>query len=100
MDDESHTHTDNTRITLSARGLCDRAGFGYVCLLGRWVHLDRGRWGWRWRVLEGLEVVYDVVSDQRAAAECPPVNDGDGERRVEVLVFWQLLKDNRLAMKH
>lgn len=92
--------TKATHITLSARGLCDRAGFGFVCLLGRWVHLDRGRWWWRWRVLEGLEVVYNVVSDQCAAAERPPVNDGDGERRVEVLVFRQLLKDNRLAMKH
>lgn len=52
-----------------------------------------GRW-WRGSVLEGLEVVDHVVSYQRAAAKGPPVNDGDGQWRVEVLVLWQLLKDS------
>lgn len=50
-----------------------------------------GRQGWRRNVLEGVEVVNDVVSNQRAATEGPPVNDGDAERRVEVFVLRQLL---------
>lgn len=63
-----------------------------MCLNG-----DRQRW--RWNVLEGLEVVDDVVSDQRATAESPPVDDGDAERRMEVFVLWQLLQD-RWVRRH
>lgn len=94
-----HTNTD-TFITLSAWWLHGWTGFRYVWVLGRWVSLDWGGSRWRWSVLKGLEVVYHVISYQCTAAKCPPVNNSDGERRVEVFVFWQLLKDNRVAIKH
>lgn len=57
------------------------------------------RQGWRRNVLEGVEVVNDVVSNQRAATEGPPVNDGDAERRVEVFVLRQLL-ETQVTVKH
>lgn len=41
------------------------------------------------------EVVDNVASNQRAATEGPPVNNGDAERRVEVFVLWELLQDNQ-----
>lgn len=58
--------------------------------------LDGSRQGWRWSVLEGLEVVDNVVSNQRAATKGPPINNSDTERRMEVFVLWQLLKDSRV----
>lgn len=60
-----------------------------MCLNG-----DRQRW--RRNVLEGLEVVDDVVSDQRATTKSPPIDDSDAERRMEVFVLWQLLQDRRV----
>lgn len=54
-----------------------------------------GRRSRRRSVLEGVEVVDDVVADQRAAAEGPPVHHGDAERRMEVFVLWQLLSDGK-----
>lgn len=49
------------------------------------------RWGRGWSVFKGLEVVDDVVSNQRAATEGSPVHHSDAERRVQVFVLWKLL---------
>lgn len=62
-----------------SRGVCD-AGW-LLCLRGR-------RQGRGWSVFEGPQVVDDVVPHQRAATEGPPVDNGDAERRMELLVLW------------
>lgn len=55
----------------------------------RWfVYLYNRRWGWGWCVLEGLEVVDDVISNKGAATKGPPVNCCDAERWMEVFFFW------------
>lgn len=83
-----------TFITLSAWLLWDQGGSGAFCDFVRCVFLDGSGQGWRWSVFEGLEVIDDVVSNQRAATEGPPINNSDTERRMEVFIFWQLLKDS------
>ena len=78
----------NALITLSALWLWCWRWFKGVFHLGRLVCLYGSRQGWRWSVFEGLEVVDDVVSNQRAATEGPPINNSDTERRMEVFVLW------------
>lgn len=83
-----HVNEINALITLSALWLWCLRWFEGVFHLGRLVCLYGSRQGWRWSVFEGLEVVDDVVSNQRAATEGPPINNSDTERRMEVFVLW------------
>lgn len=53
-----------------------------------------GRRSRRWNILEGVEVVDNMVADQRTAAKGPPVHHSDAERRMQVFVLRQLLKDD------
>lgn len=65
----------------------------------RWLlRLHRGRGGWGRSVLEGFQVVDDVVSNQSAAAESSPVDDRDAERRMKVLLLRQLLQSRGVGV--
>lgn len=86
----------HTFITFSGRWFWWQGRSRHICHLRRWLCLDWGRKGWRWCVFVGLEVVYNVVSYQCAATKCSPVNNGDAEWRMEMLILWQLLTNNRV----
>lgn len=85
----------HTVLTLSALWLWCQCGSRGKGDFGRLVCLYGSRQGWRWNVFEGLEVVDDVVSNECAPAEGPPINYSDTERRMEVFILWQLLQDNK-----
>lgn len=83
----THMHT-HTLITLRAL----RLWYGLKCCSergNRWYRFGFGsRQGWSWCVFEKLQVVDNVVSNQRAATKGPPIDHSDTERRVQEFIVW------------